>query len=120
MTTTCGPAPLRLGEIFRTAPSSRSAAATGRARCVTPCPFMHQICDLRGAADFDCDKNGALVARMSLARRGDIRGSPHIAPLMRATDHPGYKSPRLARLRISAAVPNCHGGARSQVVTTLT
>ena len=32
----------------------------------------------------------------------------------------GYNNPRFAKLRISAAAPKRHGGARLQAVTTLT
>ena len=48
-------------------------------------------------------------------------GTPDVAPGAKCPGaHPGYKSPRLAKFRINAAVPKRHGGARSQVVTTLT
>ena len=74
---------------------------------------IQQICDRRR---IDCDeKRAEAVARME---RSEMRG-PGFPPAF-AGVHPGYKSPRFAKLRISAAVPKRQGAARSQAVTTLT
>jgi hypothetical protein len=78
-----------------------------------PCRILQQICDRHR---MDCDENAAgSVARME---RSGMRGPAF--PLAFARVHAGYNSPRLAKFRINAAAPKRQGGARSQVVTTLT